>query len=451
MRRVLFFAAIALLCLSCNKAGAPSDDGFSVLTGEADDISYSYATVHGSIVSSKGKPVNVEFGIQYSGNSQFLSDVTTLRARDFNKEDGSFIANIVDLKASTEYWYRAYLVNTEGQCVYGDIRSFRTSALQLNIITREASDITFVSATLNGLFGNAGLSTEDIAGCSFFFLWGESENELSREAPATVLPGDAFYAEIKGLSPNVQYWFKAACESGGKKFYGGIGSFHTPDGSDEEDVLIPMKDEAVDLGLTSGTKWCSHNLGGESMTDIGDFYAWADTTVEMHRDVFNPDLYYYYWPYTPYWIEGEGMAARFSKYFTPNTDAYLEAEDDAASHVMGEGWRMPTDKDWCELLVGCDWIWTTRYENPGFIVRSKVKVEGKINNIFLAAGGKYNENGHQHKGESGFYWSSYASYENKVYAYGFGFNTDDLMDFLYYGFRYEGLSVRPVLPSNSAE
>ena len=450
MRRVLFFAAIALLCLSCNKAGSPSDDGFSILTGEADDISYSYATVHGSIISSDGKPVNVEFGIQYSGNSQFMSDVTNLRARDFNKEDGSFIANIVDLKASTEYWYRAYLVNSEGQCVYGDIRSFRTSALQLNIITREASDVTSVSATLNGLYSNAGLSAEDIAGCSFFFLWGESENELSRKAPATVLPGNAFFAEIKGLHLDGKYWFKAACESGGKEFYGGIGSFETSV-NDDDDVLIIMTEEAVDLGLTSGTKWCTHNLGGESMTDIGDFYAWADTTVEMHRDVNNPNLYYYYWQYTPYWIEGEGQTAKFSKYFTPNTDVYLEAEDDAASHIMGEGWRMPTEQDWRELLAECDWIWTTRYDNNGFIVRSKVNIEGKKNNIFLAAGGKYDEKGHQLKGVSGFYWSSYASYENKIYAYGLGFNTDDLMDYLYYGLRYEGLLVRPVLPSSNPE
>ena len=448
MRRFLFSAVIALICLSCSKAGSPSDDGFSILTGGADDISYSYATVHGNIISSNGKPVDVEFGIQYSGDSKLLSDVTNLRARNFNEKDGSFIANIIDLKANTEYWYRAYLVNTEGQCVYGDIRSFQTSALQFNIITKEASDITSFSAKLNGLYNNTGLSAEDLTECSFFFLWGESENALSKKAMATVLPSGAFSAEIDGLNFGKRYWFKAACQQGGKEFFGGIVSFDAS-GADEDDNLIIMKEEAVDLGLTSETKWCSHNLGGESMTDIGDYYAWADTTLSMHRDVKNPDLYYYCWQYTPYWIEGDSyQTARFSKYFTPNTDVYLEAEDDAATHIMGEGWRMPTEEDWRELLDQCDWIWTTRYGNNGFIVKSRVK-KGK--NIFLAAGGKYDEKGCQLKGESGFYWSSYASFENKVYAYGLGFNADDLMDYLYYGFRYEGLLVRPVLPSGNAE
>lgn len=447
MKRVLFSAVIALLCMSCNKV---SPDGYSILTGGADDISYSYATVHGSIISSDGKPVNAEFGIQYSGDSQFLSDVTNLRARNFNEEDGSFIARIIDLRASTEYWYRAYLVNKKGQCVYGDTRSFRTSALQMNVITKEASDIAFLSATLNGLYNNAGLSAEDLAGCSFFFLWGESENDLSKTAGATLLPGGAFSAEIDGLLFGTQYWFKAACRQGGKEFYGSVGSFETSGNEDyDDDYLNPMMAEAVDLGLTSGTKWCSHNLGGEGMTDIGDYYAWGDTALTMHRDVKNPNLYYYYWPYTPYWIEGESyQTAKFSKYFTPFQHVHLEAEDDAATHVMGEGWRMPTEEDWRELLAQCDWIWTTRYGNSGFIVRSKVK---KWMNIFLAAGGKYTEKGCENKGESGFYWSSYASYENKIYAYGLGFNPDDLMDNLYYGYRYEGLPVRPVFPSGDAE
>lgn len=448
MRRVLFSVVITLLCLSCSKAVSPSDDGFSVLTGEADDISSSYATVHGSILSSNGKPVNFEFGIQYSGDSQLRSDVTNLRARNFNEKDGSFSAQVYDLKASTEYWYRAYFVNTEGQCVYGDILSFRTSDLQMNIITEKASDITAFSATLNGLYNNTGLSVEDFAECSFFFLWGESENDLSKTAGATLLPGGAFSAEIDGLHFAKQYWFKAACQQGGKEFYGSVEYFDAS-GNNDKDILFPMSDEAVDLGLTSGTKWCSHNLGGKGMTDIGDYYAWADTTLSMHRDIKNPDLYYYDWPYTPYWIEGDGyQTARFSKYFTPFQEVHLEAEDDAATHIMGEGWRMPTEKDWVELLTQCDWIWTTRYGNNGFIVRSRVK---RGMNIFLAAGGKYTEKGCLHKGDSGFYWSSYASYENPIYAYGFGFNTDDLMDNLYYGYRYEGLLVRPVFPSDNAE
>ena len=34
---------------------------------------------------------------------------------------------------------------------------------------------------------------------------------------------------------------------------------------------------AVDLGLSSGTLWCSHNVGTATETDYGDYFMWGST------------------------------------------------------------------------------------------------------------------------------------------------------------------------------
>ena len=36
--------------------------------------------------------------------------------------------------------------------------------------------------------------------------------------------------------------------------------------------------ECVDLGLPSGLKWSTCNVGASSPSDFGEYYAWGDTT-----------------------------------------------------------------------------------------------------------------------------------------------------------------------------
>ena len=49
--------------------------------------------------------------------------------------------------------------------------------------------------------------------------------------------------------------------------------------------------EAVDLGLPSGTKWASCNLGATKPEECGGYYAWGETD---EKDVYTEDTYKYY-------------------------------------------------------------------------------------------------------------------------------------------------------------
>ena len=38
--------------------------------------------------------------------------------------------------------------------------------------------------------------------------------------------------------------------------------------------------QAIDLGLPSGTKWASCNVGANKPEEFGDYYAWGETTTK---------------------------------------------------------------------------------------------------------------------------------------------------------------------------
>ena len=102
----------------------------------------------------------------------------------------------------------------------------------------------------------------------------------------------------------------------------------------------------VDLGLPSGTKWATCNVGATRPENAGnkDFYA----------------------------SSGSNGDSRYTKeYYTE-----LVVEE------MGEGWEAPSRKEAQELVDECIWTWTDNYYFTGvsgYIVKSKVN----DNHIFL--------------------------------------------------------------------
>ena len=40
--------------------------------------------------------------------------------------------------------------------------------------------------------------------------------------------------------------------------------------------------QAIDLGLPSGTKWASCNVGANKPEEYGDYYAWGETTTKKN-------------------------------------------------------------------------------------------------------------------------------------------------------------------------
>jgi TolA-binding protein len=100
---------------------------------------------------------------------------------------------------------------------------------------------------------------------------------------------------------------------------------------------LPLKGEInghpwVDLGLPSGTKWATYNVGTTAIHGVGTRIAWGETAT---KKLFSPDTY------THNEIELPSYAGN--------------AEYDLATLQWGDDWYTPTLQQWEELIEHCQW------------------------------------------------------------------------------------------------
>lgn len=210
--------------------------------------------------------------------------------------------------------------------------------------------------------------------------------------------------------------------------------------------------EYVDLGLPSGLKWATCNVGASSPEDFGGYYQWAGTLDAVRvLAVINPKI-----ETCPYHIKGEKWNTGWTKYVhfdmpscwsgtgDPDNKTELEPRDDVANVNWRGYWRMPTEADWKELSNTdyCSWTWTAINGVNGYMVQSKRP--GYTDNwIFLPVAGYRSSLSLVHDGKYGFYWSSSLDKGSVSQAYRMYFN--EWCTQMEVGRRNEGLSVRPVL------
>lgn len=232
---------------------------------------------------------------------------------------------------------------------------------------------------------------------------------------------------------------------------------------------LPDGLEAVDLGLS--VKWASFNLGATSPQGFGDYYAWGETEPYYEPGYAQevPQEHWkegktagYDWPSYKYCVPSDSSFL-FTKYCSSPSMGYsgytddlvtLETNDDVAQTVWGNGWRMPTEKEFQELRCFCTWTWTTIGGVSGYKVSSnKTGYEDRY--IFLPAAGCRYLTDLNNVGRCGFFWSSSFfrySTEDPQIAWGLFFdsisvNTVNTSE----GFRSLGAAVRPVCESDTWE
>lgn len=172
--------------------------------------------------------------------------------------------------------------------------------------------------------------------------------------------------------------------------------------------------EYVDLGLPSGLKWATCNVGANSPEEYGDYYAWGETET---KDEYTEENSYTY---------GVKM-----------NDISGDPKYDVARKKWGDNWRMPTYYEMEELIDLCFWEWKTKNGINGY------KVTGwNHNSIFLPAEGVRCESSLDGDGNTGFYWSAKPFENNNRGAYYLLF-CSGIKDMLPTD-RIKGLSVRPV-------
>ena len=148
----------------------------------------------------------------------------------------------------------------------------------------------------------------------------------------------------------------------------------------------------VDLGLPSGLKWATCNVGASTPEGYGDYFAWGEVESKPICD----------WS-TYKWCKGSSTTqtkyCTDSEYGVVDNKTVLDLADDAAHANWGGKWRMPTEAEWTELREKCTWTWTTIHGVPGYEVKSKVN----SNSIFLPAAGLCGGTGLYLLGENGYY------------------------------------------------
>lgn len=199
----------------------------------------------------------------------------------------------------------------------------------------------------------------------------------------------------------------------------------------------------VDLGLESGLKWATYNIGAKEPTEYGDYYSWGETFANK---VYYNELYYKW--YDAYRSSADEI--KYTKYVlnskcgVVDSLGTLESEDDIATISMGDAWRMPTETEMVEFIEGCYWAWTDNYRDSGVAgLIGFSKVNGNV--VFLpAAGDCIVQNVTDDIGKIGSYWTSslnsgYGFYKGASSA---TFSSTDIS--IVDSYRYGGKTVRAV-------
>ena len=170
----------------------------------------------------------------------------------------------------------------------------------------------------------------------------------------------------------------------------------------------------VDMGLPSGLKWATCNIGASNPEDYGNYYAWGEIQTKSE---YNSLTYGY--------VDVDNISGN-SRY-------------DVACAQWGSSWRLPTFTEIEELQNLCKWEWITIGGHEGYRV-----IGPNGNSIFLPAAGYRTSTDVLRQDSLGAYWSGsgtsdqiYRSFVRYLDFY------RDPSNFRFYS-RYDGLSVRPV-------
>lgn len=197
----------------------------------------------------------------------------------------------------------------------------------------------------------------------------------------------------------------------------------------------------VDLGLPSGLKWATCNVGASSPEEYGDYFAWGETTG------YNSGKTTYDWSTYKYCNGSSSTQTKYCNNSSYGNNGFtddkttLDLVDDAARANWGGIWRMPTQEECKELINNCTTTWTTVGGVYGRLFTSNING----NSLFLPAAGYRYDTSLRDAGSYGYYWSSslYSDNPNGAWSPYFGsihVNPD------YGSGRCRGQSVRAVCP-----
>lgn len=432
---------VALFCftlVSCDKDENEEKEPFYdpsqnttdiVVTGMIDAYGCTYADIRG-YVNLNLLPVgagNPEIGIEIRKANSDNSEDRDEDERTTNSLMGNtFNVEFKYLSPSTKYEYRSFVRYGE-LTYYGDFRTFSTKQPYDVVTTGNASDVTYCSATVTSLISSVderdniwieviySTNKESLQNDSAFHSFACSLNDIKDKKEYKIT--------LNNLSDNTTYYYVSVASFNGVDVFSEAKKFTT-----KQDPFIGTLNghDWIDLGLPSGIKWATCNIGSSSPEEYGDKYAWGETKIKSDYDLDNYK-----------WSNGSdnGWDNPFTKYWTDNDDGIvdnktiLEPSDDVARVKWGDKWRMPTEEEFRELKNKCRWERTTQDGIIGVCITGPNK-----HSIFLP----YKSNDWLYAN----YWSASLAMFNSFKASTLFLTKDKyvLLDEL----RYYGNPVRPV-------
>ena len=450
MKKYFLFALLAMFIVGCdgpnvnNPSGGDSDDdgGGSnksyVVTGEAKNVTYKSVTLYGEVNVEVADYETIEWGMMYSTDMDELEDRNgVIVACDDALIENAYRVDLSNLVSETKYYYCAYVNLNNKQYKFGETKEFTTLAApgvdEITILTGSAEDVTNNSVVL---YGELEANMSDYTSVQYGISYSTNRNDLQSDNSTLVycsesLQDNSYSVALSGLEAETKYYYCAFVYVNNQDFkYGSIKNFTTAEKPTDSGILNGY--EWIDLGLPSGLKWATCNVGASKPEDYGDYFAWGETEPKD----------YYDWS-TYKWCNGsydtQTKYNDYSSYGTVDNKTTLELSDDAARANWGGSWRMPTKAEQDELRNNCTRTWTTQNGVNGYKVTSNSN--GK--SIFLPAAGYRDGSSLCSAGSSGYYWSSslYSGYPNNAYYLGFYSSVD------WHAYsRYYGHPVRPVCP-----
>ena len=203
--------------------------------------------------------------------------------------------------------------------------------------------------------------------------------------------------------------------------------------------------EFVDLGLPSGLKWASCNVGAEKPEDFGLYFAWGET--QGYSGITDEKQFKwgdYEFTTAATGVTDSAFRGGLTKYNTKSSSGVvdnlttLEQVDDAA-YTSDKTCRMPTKSDFEELTANTTSVWETLNGVNGRRFTSKTNG----NSIFVPAAGYCGNGSVGNVGYGGYLWSS--SLNESIPSYGWYLYFYSGTVYMDYYFRFNGGTVRAVL------
>lgn len=457
------FVLIATLLMSCGKDPVKP----TVATNEPTEITATSALCGGEVTNDGGAEVTAR-GVCWSTeqNPTLENSFTT----DGNGV-GAYQSGLYDLAQNTTYYVRAYAANSEGTA-YGEEKSFTTLLINddnegdedndgdnnddedngdedndgdndgedngdedndgdnngdddggdedndgdeiiielPSVATNDIVEITETSAVCGGEVTNDGGAEVIARGV----CWSLNQNPTINDSHTADGSGMGLFASnLLDLSQNTTYYVRAYATNSEGTAYGEEKSFTTLEVIEGNTI---NGYEYVDLGLPSGLKWATCNVGAAEPQDVGSYFAWGEL---KQKQSYTPD--------------------NSATYGVPMGDISGDAQYDVAAASWGSTWRMPTEAEARELKDNCTWEWITVDVNmQGCIVTGP-----NGNQIYLpAAGFKTNETVDFYDAE-GAYWISTPDNSDPGFSYFLYFYNTNFCNLGWFS-RYAGLLIRPV-------